>query len=177
MASKIQNSHILSQIKSVAYTIREEMVGLYGPFLGGKCIEASDKIVAALSEHLSINAKTVEGWCRFDDEYYGSDRPWDPHTWVEVPSLGLYIDVTADQFNYGMYSENEFPGVIVQKGLPHGMQYNEPSWDEIEMDSEDLGLAESSDDKPSLMEQIISASSQITYQKETHKQNILSRSR
>ena len=114
--------------------VRAEMVASYGEDLQGMCIEASDRIVERIRDGLGVEAVAVEGWCRFDNEYYGSDRPWDPHTWVEVPSLNLYIDVTADQFNYGMYKENDFPAVIVHKGLPHGMFYEEPTWDEYEED-------------------------------------------
>ena len=49
----------------------------------------------------------------------------------------IYIDVTADQFNYNMYKENEYPPILIHKGLPHGMCYEEPEgwepeegWDE-----------------------------------------------
>lgn len=123
---------LYQQILSVAADVRNEMVALYGEDLAGKCIEASEKIVEVLSNQFGIQAETVEGWCRFDDECYGSDHPWDPHTWVEIPSLKLYIDVTADQFNYGMYLENEFSKIVVQSGLPYGMQYEEPTWRDYE---------------------------------------------
>lgn len=115
-----------------AQEVRAEMIALHGDDLVGACIEASEKIAKRIRSELGVEAVTVEGWCRYDDECYGSDRPWDPHTWVEVPSLNLYIDVTADQFNYGMYSENDFPKVIVREGLPHGMCYDEPTWDDYE---------------------------------------------
>ena len=123
---------ITARVTDIAYKTRSEMQALYGDDLAGHCIEASGRIAARLSSDLRIAAKTVEGWCQFDDGMYGSDRPWDPHTWVELPDYGLYVDVTADQFNYGMSRENEFLPVIVQKGLPHGMRYEEPSWDEYE---------------------------------------------
>lgn len=116
----------------IALEVRNEMIAQYGNSLGGKCIEASDKIVEKIATTLGVEAMAVEGWCQFDDESYGSDRPWDEHTWVEVPSLNLYIDITADQFNYGMDIENEFPEIIVRQGLPFGMRYDEPSWDEYE---------------------------------------------
>ena len=95
-------------------------------------------MVARLASDLGIQAKTVEGWCQFDDEHYGSDRPWDPHTWIEIPDLNLYIDITADQFNYGMAKENEYGPVIVQQGLPHGMRYDEPTWAEYGYDDEEV---------------------------------------
>lgn len=127
----------LNNLQYIAAEVREKMVGLYGDGtdLCGHCIEASEKIAERIREELGIEAITVEGWCRFDDDAYGSDRPWDPHTWVEVPSLGLYVDVTADQFNFGMERKNKFPGVIVQKGLPYGMIYDEPQWD-VELEDE-----------------------------------------
>lgn len=118
----------------LAQHVRNEMVQCYGPDLQGKCIEASDRIVKSLSEMLNLEANTVEGWCRFDDEHYGSDRPWDPHTWVEIPALNLFVDVTADQFNWGMFSENEYPPVTICQGLPHGMQYDEPTWGDFELE-------------------------------------------
>lgn len=118
---------MMKTIEKVALKVREEIEKAYGSGtnLCGKCIEASERIVEELKK-VSVEAVTVEGWCVYDDECYGSDHPWDEHTWVEVPEMDLYIDVTADQFNYGMYSENEFPSVIVRVGLPTGMQYEEP---------------------------------------------------
>ena len=122
------------KISSVLYTVRKYMEAHYGTKSGlaGHCIEASDFIVLFLRMLGITDAKTVEGWCQYDDEYYGSTRPWDEHTWAEIPSLGLYLDVTADQFNFGMYEENKFKGIICRKGLPYGMRYDEPSWDEYE---------------------------------------------
>lgn len=123
------------EIRLLSEQVREEMESKYGvgTDLAGYCIEASEKLAKRIHEQLGLNAVTVEGWCRYDDDYYGSDYPWDPHTWVEIPEMGIYADVTADQFNYGMDIENEFSGIVVQEGLPHGMQYEEPSWDEIEV--------------------------------------------
>lgn len=126
------DKYMFYSILNTARAVRNEMVCKYGADLAGHCIEASDIIVERLADKFGLEAVAVEGWCKFDDEYYGSDRPWDPHTWVEIPSLGLYVDVTADQFNSGMYAENEFDSVIVCKGLPNGMQYEEPSWDDFE---------------------------------------------
>ena len=134
MSNFIPEHEIITKVKTVALSTRNEIVSIYGEDLAGYCIEASENIVKRLRDELRLDAKTVEGWCRFDDECYGSDHPWDPHTWVEIPSLGLYVDVTADQFNYGMYTENEFSEIIVQKGLPHGMEYDEPSWDDYEVE-------------------------------------------
>lgn len=127
---------MIDSIESIVHGVRNEMTAQYGDNLSGHCIEASEKIVELLSGQLGLDAVTVEGWCRYDDESYGSDHPWDPHTWVEVPSLGLYIDATADQFNYGMDAESQFPDVIIQKGLPYGMQYEEPTWEDYEMNDD-----------------------------------------
>lgn len=144
---KMKQYDTIEMITQLACSVRSEMVELYGDNLFGKCIEASDKIVQRINSQLDIDTIIVEGWCQYDDENYGSDRPWDEHTWVEVPSLNLYIDVTADQFNYGMYSENNYDAIIVRKGLPHGMRYNEPIWEEYEENSLDcdmFGLTEKS---------------------------------
>ena len=116
-------------IQEIATQVRKEMVDKYGEGtdLAGHCIEASDRIVDLLTNS-DIEAKTVEGWCIYDDDYYGSDRPYDEHTWVELND-GTYIDVTADQFNDGMYTENELPKIIIGN-IPNCMVYNEPELDE-----------------------------------------------
>ena len=94
MSKSKSEPEIIKKLKSMALSIRDEMVSVYGEDLAGYCIEASEIIVDRLQNELGIEAKAVEGWCRFDDESYGSDHPWDPHTWVEIPSLGLYVDLT-----------------------------------------------------------------------------------
>lgn len=96
-----------------------------GVDLSGRCIEASEIIAEILRRH-KIAAKTIEGWCLYDDEYYGSDRPFSEHTWVEIGDTGIYADVTADQFNVGMEEYNYFKDIILMKGLPHGMMYDMP---------------------------------------------------
>ena len=114
--------------KKVAETVRKaftEHIGT-GTDLAGYCILASTLICEILKELGIKDVKTVEGWCSYDDEYYGSDRPYDEHTWVELGEW--YIDVTADQFNPGMELDNEYTGIIVTKGLPHGMSYDEPEY-------------------------------------------------
>lgn len=125
---------LFSDIQRLAHAIRTELEDRYGYDLSGFCIDASEILVSRLKCELSVDANIVEGWCQFDDETYGSDRPWDPHTWVEIPAYGLCIDITADQFNYGMSVENQYPKILVQKGLAHGIRYDEPSWSEYERD-------------------------------------------
>ena len=118
--------HDEMNVMDVLYTVRTLMERRYGvgTDLTGHCIEASDIIVDMLKVFGCKSVRAVEGWCHYDDEHYCSDRSYDPHTWVELN--GYYLDVTADQFNFGMFKENEFPSVIFQKGLPHGMCYAEP---------------------------------------------------
>lgn len=119
-------------IEMIAHQVRKYFEKDYGvdTDLCGYCIEASE-VVSAMLKFAGINSRTVEGWCEFDDEYYGSDRPYDPHTWVEIDvkssNRPIYVDITADQFNPGMYKENEFKGVTISIGLPHGMTYDEPA--------------------------------------------------
>lgn len=130
ISSLIKYSNNLREVVPfIAQKVRELMEKEYGTGtdLCGSCIEASE-LICALLKHCGVsNVKTVEGWCEFDDEFYGSDRPYDPHTWVEM-SGNIYIDVTADQFNPGMDVESEFKPIIIQKGLPHGMTYTEPEY-------------------------------------------------
>lgn len=121
-------------IKSLAIKLREIFEERYGTEtdLAGYCIQASE-LLQAIYKVYGIQSKTVEGWCEYDDEYYGQDRPYDEHTWLEIPlnnqnklEQPLYVDITADQFNNGMDIENQFSSIIIRKGLPHGMCYREP---------------------------------------------------
>lgn len=105
--------------------------------VAGYCIEASELIVAIFKFYGFNDCKTVEGWCQYDDDAGCSDRDYDEHTWVEILSGKYYIDITADQFNYHMYKQNEYAPIIFQMDLPHGMCYEEPEgyepedgWDE-----------------------------------------------
>ena len=66
----------------------------------------------------------MEGYCLYDNGDFCSDVPYDPHTWAELD--GYYLDVTADQFNYGMIEENEFAPICIKLGLPHGIVINKP---------------------------------------------------
>lgn len=92
--------------------------------LHGKCIEASDSIVSRLKD-IGIEAVAVEGWCIYDDEYYGSDRPYDEHTWVEAQVDGktLFIDVTLDQFQAGM--DDPIPAICIGE-VPDFLVLREP---------------------------------------------------
>lgn len=58
----------------IAHEVRAGMVALYGSFLAGKCIEASEKIAQRLCDELDVDVVTVEGWCRFDDAAAGCPR-------------------------------------------------------------------------------------------------------
>ena len=120
----------IDTVMKCANSVRVLMERNYGTGtdLCGHCIEASELLVSILQYLGFTGAKTVEGWCEFDNELCGSDRPYDPHTWVEV--CGNYVDVTADQFNTCMWEENEYPSVIVETHLPHGMRYDEPDINE-----------------------------------------------
>lgn len=116
----------LEQIAGAAQIVRKWMVDHYGTGvnLAGHCIEASG-LLCSIIQLLGIEAETMEGWVRYDDDRYCS-VPYDAHTWVEARIDGntYYIDVTADQFNYGMDPEHKFEGTIIQQGYPHGVTIN-----------------------------------------------------
>lgn len=114
------------RIDMILKSVRQAMEYKYGTGtdLAGRCIEASELIVDNLRYWGYRDCKTVEGWCKFDDATGCSDRPYDPHTWVELNNGKVYIDVTADQFN--LFMDKEFKSIVINKGLPYGMVYNEP---------------------------------------------------
>lgn len=117
---------LYSTIVTTCNLVRKWMVEHYGEGinLAGHCIEASDLIVDILGIASVKGAQSVEGWVTYDDDMY-SIVSYDPHTWVEVHSDSgdfYYIDVTADQFNYGMDFEFKFSGVtICFNRYPHGV--------------------------------------------------------
>lgn len=108
--------------------VRKLMESNYGTdtSLSGHCIEASDLIVSILNYVGYHNCKAVEGWCAWDYDCGCSDRLYGEHTWVEMNNGKVYVDVTADQFNGCMSDEHMFSPVIIQNGLPYGIQYDEP---------------------------------------------------
>ena len=119
------NMSTIDICESIAKQARKIMVEKYGKgtFLCGHCIEASELIVKLLKK-AGLNAQAIEGWCIYEDDSGCSDRCYDEHTWVEC--LGLYIDVTADQFNPCMY--NKLPEIIVSETKPDCMEYDEPNF-------------------------------------------------
>lgn len=117
------------QIYNVAKIIRkwfEEHYGC-GVNLAGHCIEASELIVDILHSVGMEQVRTQEGYVKYDDPKYADD-PYEPHMWVEVLSGSqiLYLDITGDQFNYGMDPENKFPDIIFKPGYPHGVSLEKP---------------------------------------------------
>lgn len=114
-------------LNNITTKVRDYMERVYGTGtdLAGHCIEASEYIVATLKRY-GVKARCVEGYCLWDDDTYGSDVPYDPHTWVELDTNHAYIDVTADQFNPGMYEGNEFKKIIISANRPKEMMVEEP---------------------------------------------------
>lgn len=113
-------------IKNTAELVRTHMQHLYGKGtnLCGHCVEASEKIVNILSE-LGIQAKMINGWCIYEDDSTCTDRCYDEHTWVEAD--GLYIDVTADQFNPCMI--HKLKPVYVCENRLKCMVYEKPDYE------------------------------------------------
>lgn len=119
------NKELINNTTKIVRNYMERIYGT-GTSLAGRCIEASEYIATILRYFGIKDAKTVEGWCIYDDEDYGSSIPYDAHTWVELNNGKVYIDVTADQFNSGMEQENSFAPIIIKNGLPHGIRYDKP---------------------------------------------------
>lgn len=119
----------LDEIKMFLEIVRADVVSQHGEDnLHGTCIEASELISKELNKH-GIKNTIVEGWCLYDDENYGSDRPYDEHTWVEIVSQGktIVLDVTLDQFKYGM--DEPIPPVYIGE-KPEFLVYEEPDMPE-----------------------------------------------
>jgi hypothetical protein len=120
---------VLSVARNVAVSVRKalELKHQYPDGscrLNGACIEASELIVKRLSE-VAVKARTVEGWCVYDDQNYGSSRPYDEHTWVEVDAERgtLFVDVTLDQFQPAM---DDFIEPVVIGNVPQFLVLEEP---------------------------------------------------
>lgn len=118
------------RVLSIVNAVRSAMEAYHGTEtdLSGFCIDASETLCSNLLIHGFKDAKVVEGWCIYEDPSNCTDKPYGEHTWVEIEKHGrdnIYIDVTADQFNY---FGNEYNKVIIQRGLPDNMVYDEPTY-------------------------------------------------
>lgn len=118
----------LEAIRAILATERKKLEQRYGTEIQlCNCIEVTDNLAAQIRK-LGIPAEVAEGWIVYDEGGFCSDAPWDAHTWVEfrLNDEWYYADITADQYNFGMFPENEFPPIVLCVGLPYGMQYAEP---------------------------------------------------
>ena len=118
----------IKSIEQLLHSVRKQLMRLYNDDLQGQCVFASEVIAIALKFMGLSKIQTIAGWCIYDDPSSCSDAGYDPHTWVEIwfADKIYYLDVTADQFNYWMFPEHRFPGVIFQEGLPYGMSHKKP---------------------------------------------------
>lgn len=111
----------MDNIKSILSDIREELDGQYPEGLSGRCIEASDLILAKFKQLGISGAKSVEGWCKYDDDSGCSSRDYDEHTWVEYQ--GRILDITLDQFQ--PFIDESIPKVYIGP-MPYYLSYGEP---------------------------------------------------
>lgn len=118
----------MSNIRHILEFIRkyyEDHIGT-GTDLCGYCFEASEWIEEVLLRNGYESVAVVEGYVYYDDWQYGTNQRFDAHAWVEyTDDIGAVwiLDVTADQFNYGMDPENKFPDIVFTQGAPHGYFY------------------------------------------------------
>ena len=115
---------IIRKIAAKLRTFLERQYGS-GTALAGHCIEACCYLETTLNYMGLQGTKQIEGWCLWDDEYYGSDRPFDEHTWLEIGGH-YYLDITADQFNPGFSTENHFKPVEFRVFCPDEMRKTKP---------------------------------------------------
>lgn len=123
------NPVCLKMIRRVAKIVRDWIIEHYGEgySLSGGCVEASELIVKILHLLGCDDAKTVDGYVRCDDPLE-EEEVFKPHVWVEIPCGDefLYVDVTADQFNFEMYDGHEYAPIILRKRYPYGVTRKGP---------------------------------------------------
>lgn len=114
-------------VEKIANSMRNFMEKNYGveTDLAGHCIEASEYLAKILGCFNIRNTKVVEGYCLWENEDYGSDRPYDEHTWLEIDSR-YYLDITADQFNVGFFDYGHFKPVEFRARRPDEMHISRP---------------------------------------------------
>lgn len=93
--------------------------------LRGSSLYASELIISALKKE-RVSAKSVEGWCVYDEFTNYTNAHYDDHVWIEVADgkKVWYVDVTATQFQFQI--DVNIPKVIVGE-RPYYMSYKEPS--------------------------------------------------
>jgi len=104
------------------YELRSYLEEKYSNNIEGKCVESSELVFNYLNTQ-NIKSIIIEGYCKYDDDSSCSDRDYDEHTWVEIPSLNLIIDLTLDQFSFGI--DMDIPKVYIGN-LPYFLKYEEP---------------------------------------------------
>lgn len=115
-------------IKETAIKMRKFLEVHYGTGtdLCGHCIEASEYLEKILRLYGLKDIKQVEGYCLWENEDYGSDRPYGEHTWLELGNGKYYLDITADQFNQAFFGKEHFKPIEFRCGVPKEMMHTEP---------------------------------------------------
>ena len=127
----------LHKVRMIANEVRKVLETKYGKNnLHGKCIEASDMIIAKMNSQ-GLKGRIIEGWIKFDIEEYGSDRPYDEHTWVEWVNNpnnqfenNYIIDVTLDQFQDALYDDISAIIIMMKDKILECYSLEEPKLDE-----------------------------------------------
>lgn len=123
------NPACLKMIRQAAELVRDWAIENYGDgyLLKGACVESSERMVKILHLLGCEKADSIDGYVKVDI-YDDEKEIYEPHVWVEIPCGDeiLYVDATADQFNYEMYDEHAFAPVILCAGYPYGVTRTKP---------------------------------------------------
>lgn len=135
LAHKKVEEGYLDKALQVCNVVRRWMEDHYGKgvSLAGHCIEASELLVDLL-HILDYNVETLPVYVTYDEDNYGQTG-YDEHMLVKLIALDIsfYIDVTADQFNYGMFPEHHYAPITMSvNNLPYGMSVDTPVYEEEE---------------------------------------------
>ena len=115
--SKSQVEKLMS-IKQVAMHERALIEQKYNGNTMGKCIEATDTIVAQLTS-MGIKAEAKQVWCLYELFESCSNYCYEEH-WVVKATVGnivRYIDVTMDQFQWAF--RKKLPEIYTGNKLPN----------------------------------------------------------
>jgi hypothetical protein len=117
-------------IYQVAVRVREYLEKNYGEHLYGKCIEASDLIIAGLKKK-GIKATTHQGYCLYELYENCTDVPYADHVYTlyRKGNQLLYIDITLDQFQ-SQFTRN-IPKIVILDYIPNFILKRKPGRDTI----------------------------------------------
>jgi hypothetical protein len=128
------SQNVDSAVLKVGRRVRDEITSANLPNgTLGLCDKACDRLVILLKKE-GVTASKHRGWCLYDHCEGLAGEPCAPHFYLLVHKgkQRVYLDVTADQFNYYLEKPNK---EIMYGEKPYWLRPRKPSLREMELNA------------------------------------------